>query len=131
VAEGLNSRNPVSGLALRLLAATGARRGEVCGLRWSDVDLDRRVIRIRTAFAQLADGTSASTTSGTGSPAPSSTPESHSRRSPPESATTWKPSPRCTHTKGTGVTRQQPRRSAGCSIDSSRGRLSCDDTITR
>jgi integrase len=57
VAEGLSSRNPVNGLALRLLAATGARRGEVCGLRWSDVDLDRRVIRIRTAFAQLADGT--------------------------------------------------------------------------
>jgi len=54
--EGIASRNPLNGLALRLLAATGARRGEVCGLRWNDVDLDRGVIRIRSAVAQLADG---------------------------------------------------------------------------
>lgn len=56
ISEGLNSRNPVNGVALRLLAATGARRGEVCGLRWHDVDLDRRVIQIRSAVAQLIDG---------------------------------------------------------------------------
>ncbi|MFN7150017.1 MAG: tyrosine-type recombinase/integrase [Microthrixaceae bacterium] len=56
IAEGLNSRNPINGVALRLLAATGARRGEVCGLRWRDMDLDRRVILIRSAVAQLADG---------------------------------------------------------------------------
>jgi len=56
VAAGLDSRNPVNGVAFRLLAATGARRGEVCGIRWSDVDLDRRVIQIRTAVAQLANG---------------------------------------------------------------------------
>jgi integrase len=56
IAEGLNSRNPINGVALRLLAATGARRGEVCGLRWRDMDLDRRVILIRAAIAQLADG---------------------------------------------------------------------------
>ena len=31
-------------VAFRLLAATGARRGEVCGLRWSSVDLDQRTI---------------------------------------------------------------------------------------
>ena len=54
--EGLASRNPLNGLALRLLAATGARRGEVCGLRWNDVDLDDGVMRIRSAVAQLADG---------------------------------------------------------------------------
>jgi len=54
--EGMASRNPVNGLALRLLAATGARRGEICGLRWHDVDLDRGVMRIRAAIAQLEDG---------------------------------------------------------------------------
>lgn len=54
--EGFGSRNPLNGLALRLLAATGARRGEICGLRWNDVDLDARVLRIRSAVAQLADG---------------------------------------------------------------------------
>lgn len=56
VNEGTKSRNPINGLALRLLAATGARRGEVCGLRWHDLDLDRGVMRIRSAIAQLADG---------------------------------------------------------------------------
>ena len=54
--EGLASRSPLNGLALRLLAATGARRGEVCGLRWNDVDLEAGVLRIRAAVAQLADG---------------------------------------------------------------------------
>ena len=56
VANGLSSRNQINGLAVRLLAATGARRGEVCGLRWCDVDLERRVVQIRSAVAQLADG---------------------------------------------------------------------------
>ena len=56
VAEGLSSRNQINGLAVRLLAATGARRGEVCAIRWADVDLDRRVVQIRSAVAQLADG---------------------------------------------------------------------------
>ena len=56
ITEGLASRNPMNGLALRLLATTGARRGEVCGLRWDDLDLDTGVMRIRTAIAQLTDG---------------------------------------------------------------------------
>ncbi len=56
IAEASNGRNPLNGLALRLLAATGARRGEVCGLRWHDVDLDVGVLRVRSAIAQLADG---------------------------------------------------------------------------
>lgn len=54
--EALAGRNPENGVALRLLAATGARRGEVCGVRWRDVDLDAGVISIRAAVAQLADG---------------------------------------------------------------------------
>jgi len=33
--------------------ATGLRRGELAGLRWSDVDLDRRVATIRGAVAQV------------------------------------------------------------------------------
>ena len=63
-------------------------RGEVCGIRWSDVDLDRCVIRIRSAIAQLIDGSLVekepkghqqrevsidSTTSGPASPAPDRT----------------------------------------------------------
>lgn len=38
---------------MRLEASLGARRGEVVGLRWSDIDLERGVVAIRRA---LADG---------------------------------------------------------------------------
>jgi integrase len=50
------SRNPENLVAFRLLAATGARRGEVCGLHWSSVDLDERTIWIRHAVARLVSG---------------------------------------------------------------------------
>jgi integrase len=53
LAEATASRNPENLVAFRLLAATGARRGEICGLRWSAVDLDRGRIEIRAAMAQL------------------------------------------------------------------------------
>jgi integrase len=33
-----------------LLAYTGLRRGEALGLRWSDVDLDRRLITVRRSY---------------------------------------------------------------------------------
>ena len=52
----VESRNPENHVAFRLLAATGARRGEVCGLRWSSVDLDERTIWIRHAVARLVSG---------------------------------------------------------------------------
>jgi len=34
---------------------TGMRRGELIGLRWSDVDLTRRVLTVRTARVQVGD----------------------------------------------------------------------------
>jgi integrase len=33
--------------ALRLILLTGARQGEILGLRWADVDFDRRLIRLQ------------------------------------------------------------------------------------
>lgn len=40
-----------------MAAATGARRGEVCGLRWSDINLDQQTIRIeRSVSATCASG---------------------------------------------------------------------------
>ena len=48
-AEDLDS---MFGLYVRLVAATGMRRGEACGLRWTDVDLDSgRVIVQRSHLA--------------------------------------------------------------------------------
>jgi integrase len=54
--EAEASRNPENHVALRLLASTGARRGEVCGLRWRSVDLDDGRLSIREAVARLATG---------------------------------------------------------------------------
>jgi integrase len=34
-----NAESPELGLFLRLAVVLGARRGEICGLRWSDIDL--------------------------------------------------------------------------------------------
>jgi integrase len=41
---------------IALALATGARRGELLALRWSDVDLDRGAIAIRRSLEQTKDG---------------------------------------------------------------------------
>jgi integrase len=38
---------------LRVLAATGMRRGEVCGLRWSDLDVTSRTLVVQRAVASV------------------------------------------------------------------------------
>lgn len=47
-------RWPEYGVLVRLLARTGMRRGEVCALRWNDVDLEGRVIHVRRSLAAAA-----------------------------------------------------------------------------
>jgi integrase len=37
----------------RLTAATGMRRGEICGLRWSDVDLDGASLRVSQTIVEV------------------------------------------------------------------------------
>ena len=39
-----DEQDPDFGALLRVLVATGARRGEVCGLRWTDVDMRRQTV---------------------------------------------------------------------------------------
>ena len=46
--------DPEYGALLRVLTATGARRGEVCGLRWSDVDRSTRTLSITRSIASVA-----------------------------------------------------------------------------
>ena len=52
--------DPVLATAIALAAVTGARRGELCALRWSDVDWDKRVLRIARSLTvihqQVSDG---------------------------------------------------------------------------
>ncbi len=40
-------------VAVVLMAATGLRRGEVCGLLWSDVDLDKGELRVRHTLSRV------------------------------------------------------------------------------
>jgi integrase len=42
---------------LRVLTATGARRGEVCGIRWTDIDVGARTLSIQRSVASIAGGT--------------------------------------------------------------------------
>lgn len=41
---------------LRVLAATGLRRGEALALRWSDIDLGRRLLTVRGTLTRTASG---------------------------------------------------------------------------
>jgi integrase len=56
LAEAKASRNPENYLVFRLLAVTGARRGEICALRWSNVDLKASSFTIRESIARVASG---------------------------------------------------------------------------
>jgi integrase len=49
-AEG---RDPSLAAAIALAAVTGARRGELCALRWSDVDWSRRTLRIARSLTVI------------------------------------------------------------------------------
>lgn len=40
-------------IAILLAAGTGLRRGEICGLAWSDVDYERQVIHVRQAVVEV------------------------------------------------------------------------------
>lgn len=44
--EAAEARDPAFGCFLRLAATSGARRGELCALRWCDVDLDGATLTI-------------------------------------------------------------------------------------
>ncbi|HSS10080.1 MAG TPA: site-specific integrase [Acidimicrobiales bacterium] len=47
------ARNPILAALIMLAALTGARRGELCALRWTDIDLDDGRIRIARSIFDL------------------------------------------------------------------------------
>ncbi len=53
----LDAENPEFGMLVRLAAVTGARRGELCGLRWCDLDVDSGTLLIERAVAQIGGTT--------------------------------------------------------------------------
>jgi integrase len=50
--EAANAKDPDFGCYLLLAATTGARRGEVCGLHWSDLDLDGQAVTISRSVVE-------------------------------------------------------------------------------
>lgn len=51
--EAAHDEDPVFGTYLWVKSASGCRRGEVCALRWSDIDLDRAELAVRRSIVQL------------------------------------------------------------------------------
>jgi len=45
--------SPILALAIILGAVTGARRGELCALRWADVNWPRRVLTIARSLTEI------------------------------------------------------------------------------
>ena len=50
IASAEGRGQPVLAAAIAIAATTGARRGELLGTRWSDVDFDARILHIRRAI---------------------------------------------------------------------------------
>jgi len=53
--ETAERHDPLFAVVLRVAATTGARRGELCALRWRDVDLDAGIVTIERAVI-IVDG---------------------------------------------------------------------------
>ena len=49
-------RDPLLATLLLVASLTGARRGELCGLRWSDIDFRKRTMTIERAAFAVPDG---------------------------------------------------------------------------
>jgi integrase len=54
--EAASSRAPENASVITLAALTGLRRGELCGLRWADVDWQESSITVRRSIWQTPDG---------------------------------------------------------------------------
>ena len=51
--DAAEAMDPMLGLYVRLVAATGMRRSEACGLRWSDIDLDAGRLVVQRSHQSL------------------------------------------------------------------------------
>ncbi len=56
--ESAEQHDPWFGLLVRLAAATGLRRGELCGLQWSDIDFGNGQLEVARAVAATTGGAS-------------------------------------------------------------------------
>jgi integrase len=54
--KGALEEDPDVAVVIALAALTGCRRGELCGLKWSDVDWDRQCIKVERALLPVTGG---------------------------------------------------------------------------
>ena len=60
--KAAESDDPIMAAAIALAFVTGARRGELCALRWSDVDLETGSVRIEKSLSQVGERLTVKTT---------------------------------------------------------------------
>jgi len=56
--------SPVWGMLIKLAVVTGARRGELCALRWTDIDLEAGVLHVRRSLYRVGGQTGEKGTKG-------------------------------------------------------------------
>ena len=56
VVEAADERDPRLAPLLMLATITGMRRGELCALRWTDVDLDKREVEVSRSVVVVPGG---------------------------------------------------------------------------
>ena len=56
IIEQAEKADPMVATVIQLAALTGARRGELCGLRWTDVDWKRRTLNIERSVYETKGG---------------------------------------------------------------------------
>ncbi|MDY4719219.1 MAG: tyrosine-type recombinase/integrase [Collinsella sp.] len=61
------NRNPASAIGIKLALFTGMRAGEICGLKWNDVDFKHRVVHVRRAIGRDESGSYVKETKNGGS----------------------------------------------------------------
>ena len=54
--DAVEAYSPTLGALLRLAGLTGARRGELCGLRWPDLDAERRTLEVHRSLTGAKGG---------------------------------------------------------------------------
>lgn len=53
--EALISGNSISDIGIFLASVTGIRIGELCALKWSDIDLEKRILTVRTTVQRISN----------------------------------------------------------------------------
>ena len=56
IEKAASSKSPELATLITVAALTGLRRGELCGLRWSDIDWPGRALTVHRSIWQTADG---------------------------------------------------------------------------